>query len=295
MKHLLDEFAVDWIAWLAPRLGLPSSTSADPLNVDLSTIQLAADKVFRLNSPVEGLLHIEPQTSWDNRLDERMMLYNGLLHERYGGPVYSVALLLRREANVSTLTGVLSRKYPSGREYLRFEYSIIRVWELPAEPLLSGPWGSLPLALLTDEAKDRLSEFVGRMDERLRSEQTSDSLRRTVLTSGYILLGLRYNEEVIRKAFEGATGMKESTTYQAILREGRQEGRQEGRLEGRNEGLNDGQLQGFRESLLNVLNERFGNCPVEIERRIRESVDLTRLQKAIRQAVRIQSPADLQL
>ena len=291
LKHLLDEFAIDWVQWLAPRLGLPTTTSVEPLDVDLSTIQLAADKVFRLNSPSAGLLHIEPQTSWDDHLDERMMLYNGLLHERYGGPVYSVALLLRREANASTLTGTLSRKYADGREYLRFDYTVVRVWELPAEPLMSGHWGALPLALLTDEAKGRLVELVGRIDERLRREQVPDATRRLVLTSSFILLGLRYNENEIRNAFTGAMGMKESSTYQAILKEGRHEGRQEGQKEGKQEGL----LSARKDALLDILSERFGNCPPDVERRIRESFDANRLQTAIRQAIRIQSPSELVL
>lgn len=274
LKQLLDEFAVDWVGWLAPRVGLPADVGVEPLDVDLSTVQLSADKVFRLRPPAEGLLHIEPQASWDGGFADRLHLYNALLHDRYGGPVYTVALLLRREANSPALTGTLARTYPDGREYLRFAYEVIRVWELPAEPLLSGGLGALPLALLTDEAAGRLGELVDRIDERMRAENVPDATRRLVHTSGMILLGLRYDEVEIQNAFVRARGMKESTTYQAILREGSIAARQE--------------------ALLDILQDRFGVVPPEVEQRIRAVADPARLKAAVRQALHVAAPADFQ-
>jgi hypothetical protein len=38
----------------------------------------------------------------------------------------------------------LLRDYPTCDEYLRFSYRVVRVWELSAEPLLSGGTGALP-------------------------------------------------------------------------------------------------------------------------------------------------------
>jgi hypothetical protein len=283
LKQLLADFAADWVGWLAPRVGLPADVAVEPLDVELSTVQLSADKVFRLLPPAEGVLHIEPQSSWDGTLAERLNLYNALLHDRYGGPVYSVALLLRREANSPALTGTLTRTYPDGREYLRFGYEVVRVWQLPAEPLLAGGIGALPLALLTDEASGRLGELVDRMDARMRAEHVPDVTRVLVHTSGMLLLGLRYDAVEIQNAFVRARGMKESTTYQAILREGRQEGRQEGLIAGR------------QEDLLDILRERFGVVPPEVEARVRATTDAARLRDALRRAVTMAALADLVL
>ena len=62
LKHVLEAYAADWVGWLAPRLGLPATTSVEEsLDVDLSTVQVIADKAFRLGPPASGLLHIEPQ------------------------------------------------------------------------------------------------------------------------------------------------------------------------------------------------------------------------------------------
>ena len=71
MKQLLDDFAIDWVDWLAPLFGLPSTVDVEPLDVDLSTVQVSADKVFRFKAPAEGLLHIEPQASWDGGQGQR--------------------------------------------------------------------------------------------------------------------------------------------------------------------------------------------------------------------------------
>jgi predicted transposase YdaD len=49
-------------------------------------------------------------------------------------------------------------------------------------------------------------------------------------TATYLLMGLRYNDELVTQLMEGIGAMRQSTTYQAILREGRQEGMIEGRV-----------------------------------------------------------------
>jgi predicted RNA-binding Zn ribbon-like protein len=275
LKQLLSEFAPDWLGWLGPRLGLPPTAAVDPLDVDLSTVQAAADKAFRLRPPASGLLHIEPQASWDGDYPDRLFLYSALLEDRYGGPVYTVALLLRRDANLPALTGTLSRRYPDGREYLRFEYSVVRLWEQPADQLLAGGIGTLPLALLTDDAAPRLPEVVTRIADRFTAAAVPQPTRDLLWSCGYILMGLRYDDSVAGPLLQGVRNMRESMTYQAILREGGVAVRQE--------------------DLLDILRERFTTVPPEIETRIRSTTDLARLQAAIRQALRVSSPDELTL
>jgi predicted transposase YdaD len=61
-----------------------------------------------------------------------------------------------------------------------------------------------------------------------------------VHTSGLLLLGMRYLWDVIQRAYMGVHAMKESTSYQAILAEGREDGLKIGRQEGRQEGSQEG-------------------------------------------------------
>lgn len=192
----------DWVQWIAPLIGLPASVVADPLDPELSTVQPVADKVFRLREPDAGLLHLEPQSSWDGSLPDRILLYNVLLESRYGGPVHSVALLLRRQANTSDLTGSLVRRFADGREYLRFAYSVVRVWELSAESLLAGGLGAAPLALLTDDAAPRLAEVVSRFADRVEREAPAPADASLLLSCAFILLGLRYDAGVARALWD---------------------------------------------------------------------------------------------
>jgi hypothetical protein len=244
LKQLLDACAADWVGLIAPLVGLPPSVGVDPLDPDLSTVQPAVDKVFRLRPPSAGLLHIEPQSSWDGTFPTRLLKYNVLLEDRYGGPVYTAALLLRREAAAPSLTGEVTRTFPDGREYLRFHHAVVRVWELQADLLLAAGLGATPLALLTDDAEPRLQEIVRRFAQRADRDSTGTDTANLLLSCGYILLGLRYDEAVNRALFAGVQKMRESSTYQAILREGREEGLREGRKEGREEGRVEGREEG---------------------------------------------------
>ncbi len=81
LKDLLNVFAVDWADWLGPRIGLTADLEVEPLDVDLSTVQMSADKAFRLQPPAEGILHIEPQASWDGSFPGRLLRYSALLHD----------------------------------------------------------------------------------------------------------------------------------------------------------------------------------------------------------------------
>ena len=81
--------------------------------------------------------------------------------------------------------------------------------------------------------------------------------------------------------------MKDSTTYQAILREGRQVGRQEGRQEG--------VVATRQEDLLDILRDRFGAVPEAVEARVLAATDPAALKVAIRAALHVASPDDLTL
>ena len=81
--------------------------------------------------------------------------------------------------------------------------------------------------------------------------------------------------------------MKESSTYQAILQEGREEGEIKGEIKG--------ELKTRQSTLLDILRDRFGEVPAEVESRIRTVSEAARLQHAILRAIRISSIDDLEL
>jgi hypothetical protein len=153
----------------------------------------------------------------------------------------------------------------------------------PADALLSRGLGAAPLALLTDDAESRLPELIKRFAERVASVAPSEADGNLLLSCGYILMGLRYDKTTTQTLFAGVQKMKESSTYQAILEEGRDEGRDEGLLRGR------------REALLDALQERFQTVPPEIEAKIRAMTDMAKLQTAFRRVFHINAPNELPL
>ena len=90
--------------------------------------------------------------------------------------------------------------------------------------------GVLPLAPLVVEPA-RVPEVIARLDERFDREASSVTVHE-LWSATLLLLGLRYDADEARHLLRGVTGMRESSTYQAILQEGREEGREEGRVEG---------------------------------------------------------------
>ena len=305
MKELLDAYAADWVVGLASQLGLPADVALEPIDGDLATVQRSADKVFRLKEPERGLVHLEVQSNRDGDLPGRLLTYHALLHERHGGPITSVAVLLRPSADSSKLDGILTRDDRDGTEYLRFHYRVLRVWELSGESLLRGPLGLLPLAVLTTDAKEKLPEYVTRMRLRFEETNTAKETRDLLFSCCYLLCGLLYNEDAVVNGFTGVTFMLESSTYQGILRDGRKEGMELGRKEGmelgRREGKELGRQEGRQEAalftkrlvLLDLLRSRFGSVPPELEARVQTQCDLDLLQTAILSTIRIASPDEL--
>lgn len=170
LKQLIDRYCGDWAGFVCEQAGLPANVTAKPLDADLSSVSPQSDKLFRVGEPAGGLIHLELQASWAGELPGQLQLYNTLAEYRYGGPVRSLLLLLRPEADSPEVTGILTRRDEAG-EYLRFRYRTIRLWQLPSDPLMNGPPGLIPLALLTDDAGHHLPELLRRVDERL---QTAD-------------------------------------------------------------------------------------------------------------------------
>src|SRR5438105_8701369 len=66
--------------------------------------------------------------------------------------------------------------------------------------------------------------------ERCLSGRQGRRHAQTVWGASYILLGLRYSPALAAQLFRGVVSMKESSTYQAILAEGRTEGMTKGAI-----------------------------------------------------------------
>ena len=186
-----DLIAFDPVAWSA----LGSDRPALRVTVqdgDVSSVSAAADKVLRVEDEAGTWLHdLEPESGHAGEAPDQLFLYSTLLAHRHKLPVCSTLLLLRPEANATAATGELRRFHPGETEpYLIFRYRVVRVWEEPLERFLTGGLGTLPLAVLTNEAKRDIVGVVGRINERLKSS-TDAAMAGRMQACTLLLMGLR--------------------------------------------------------------------------------------------------------
>ncbi len=246
-------------------------------NVDLALVSAATDVVLAFGDPPSALVDLNFQTSSDPSLVERLLLYNALLHYRYKAPVHSLLVLLRPAADGPQLTGRLRYRGQGRRGQTDFRYEVIRLWQVPVKRLLRAKLGILPLAVLgrlppgvrTEQA---LAQVIRTIQQRVEREMPTDQAK-LALTSSYILSGLRIDRETGLRLFKGVRDVRESTTYQQILDEGRVEAR--------------------REMLLEVGIERFGPPDEGVAAVVAGISDLDRLKRMARRLVRVVSWQDL--
>ncbi len=253
-KELVRFQPADWLALL----GLPPEP-CELIDTDLATVSTEVDRLIQVNSASPYLVHIEFQAGHDGHaVPGRMLRYNVLASEQTGLHTLSFVILLRPEADSPALSGRVERGRASASPYLTFRYDVVRLWRLPVATILRGGLATLPLALLCDLSGTTPEEVVQRLEAQIGRDAAQED-RRKLWASTYLLAGVRFAPEIAGKLLERAVAqMKESSTYQKILADGRQEGRQEGQQQGRLEGRLEGQQEGERELFLRLARKRLG-------------------------------------
>jgi predicted transposase YdaD len=212
----------DPVAWLR-RLGVEPLGPVEVIDSDITALTASADKVIRVGGPDGSfLVNIELQASHDSDLVRTLWFRQAVLDHRHKLPVLTVLVLLRKEANSPSLTGVYERSLPDGRPTNRYDYQVVRLWDEPAESFLDAEVELVPLAPLADVEEQELPELVRRMAGRINALDPARAAKLWIAT--YLLMGLRYPNEVNAKLVGEMQVMKESTTYQKILGDGRAEG-----------------------------------------------------------------------
>ncbi len=211
-------------AWLE-RFGIGPPGPVDVIDSDITTLAAAADKVIKVGGPEPYLVNLELQSSHDTELVETTWYRQAALYHRHKLPVLTVLVLLRRQANSPSFTGSFEIRMRDGWQTNQYNYRVVRLWEENPEPYLTSGVNLVPLAPLTKVSQNELPALVGRMDARISAEPRPKAMK--LWTAAYLLMGLRYSEDVVSHLLEGVLDMQESTTYQAILRQGRVTGEQQ--------------------------------------------------------------------
>lgn len=297
LKALVDLRPGDWLALL----GVPTPQHVEVVDTDLSTYSGVADKVLRV-SDAEGewIQHLEPQASPAPDIDDRVLAYQSLLRLRHRLPVDSVLILLRPEADVPRVHGRVYSWSPRGRCRIEFDYDVLRLWEIPAGALVEGGLATLPLATLGNMSGTNLERVIHRLGERLDRE--ADPTGKSELwTATYILMGLRYSPEQVAGLLSGVRNMRESATYQAILREGEQRGLEKGIEKGLERGIERGIEKGLLQGrldegrrLLRLFGaRRLGEPSAEVLARIEALEDADRIDALAMKVAEVESWAEV--
>lgn len=230
LNSLIDAHLGDWGRWLGDRLACGRGP-IQALDTDLSTT-LQADCLIRLETPEPVIIHLELESSGRSNIAHELLRYNMAAWGTLELTVHSVVLLLRPKANALDLTGELELVHPNGQPYIRFHYTVVRLWEESYESLLNSGAGLLPLALLTNEAADDMQRAFEQLTARLDSMQLPAKMREELVGTTFVLSGLRYNRKELLTLFQRLSmTLKESSTYQWIWEQGEQQGLQTGKLE----------------------------------------------------------------
>jgi predicted transposase YdaD len=277
-RLLIDSDPAGWLRWV----GLPVDGPVQPVDSEMSTVLAEVDKVLRVGAPSPWLAHLELQSSYDRLLPIRLLQYHGLLLRKHELPVESTVVLLRQQADGPALTGRYEQRGPRGRVTVAFAYEVVRVWQRPVQELLTGGLGLVPLAPLADLGSVPLPEVLAQMDERIEEDVPPTAVGE-FWANARILMGLRYDRDVVDQVFRRVREMRESVTYQEILEEGREEGieigRRQGLAAGLEEGREEGRLDGERRILLRLATSRFGEPSADVRAHIDRISDLGELER----------------
>jgi hypothetical protein len=208
---------------LLERLRIDPALPVDLVESGITTLTASADKVIRVGGPSPFVLNLEFQESHATDLVRTLWFRQVALDYKLGLPVLTVVILMRKEANSPGLTGTYERNVADGRQTNRYHYEVVRLWQEDPDIYLNGSIDLVPLAPLTQVSEPELAGLVRRMRDRL--DQEPPSRANQLWGASYLLMGLRFPDPLIDDLLKGVANLKESTTYQKVLREGREEGR----------------------------------------------------------------------
>ena len=273
IKDVSDRYPGQLVDVLRQILGFRASGEVEIVQASLPPGTLEADRVYRLSDPSPSLLHTEWESSSSLARPDRFHVYNTLLTRQTGLPVKTVVVLLRPEANSSDLSGELARSVPEEDPYLIWRYSVVRLWEVPAELFLQSP-GMTPFAALAALRPSELPELAKRMVQQWKTVDEREARDLKAYTE--IWLGLRFDRELIHTLFGEKAMIKESVIYQEILEEGLAEGR----------AIADARvLDRSRKAVLRVGVKNLGEPSSEQRKCIESCTDLDRLDRMLDAAV----------
>ncbi|MBV9231673.1 MAG: hypothetical protein JOZ18_20360 [Chloroflexi bacterium] len=248
MKRLIGANPQDFLSWI-----LQGAQFKGSMSIELRNITRQADIIFdALLNDKEIFVHFEIQSTGDEDMADRILEYNILATLEHKRRILSCVIYLREDNNI--VESPLVWEMPDGFRTLRFDFIVIKLWEIVTEEIIrTGLVGLLPLLPLTKDGKQY--KTVDTMIEGIVAARQFE-----LLPLGEMLAGLVFKDSADRKELKRRFAVyhdiiEESWVYQEILQRGVEKG------------LQQGIQQGVQQGILKLLQKRFP-----------ETVDLARKQ-----------------
>ena len=245
-------------------------------------------KVFRRDGGEAWILiHVEVQGYYEKEFEERVLVCNHRVRERYRREVVSLAVLTDDRPSWRPNEFRLERW--DFAHVLRFpmvkllDYRTKRA-ELESDP---NPFALVVMAHLETQAAatdaERLQAKLGLIRRLYQRGYGRDDIIHLFRFIDWLLVlpaDLEPETERVIAELEGVATMPYVTS---IERRAKEEGRKEGEEKGKAEGLKEGLKEGLREGLLEAielgLELRFGKAALQVVPRVREVADVSRLRE----------------
>ncbi len=249
LKHLVEANPEQFIRWLLPGAQYIRELSAH-LNrgIDIDILYEAMLDGERI------IFHLEFQRSNDANMANRVLEYNVFASCKYDCTVISFVIYLKQENRI--VEPPLIRKVPNGREILRFDFTNIKLWEIPTNELRRTRLvGLLPLLALTSEggSPEVVDEAITGIEYSTIDNEVKANLLSITLTLATLTLDKPEHKDWLRRRFRMYQDiLRDSEIYQIIMQEGVEKGIEKGVEKGHQQ-----ELQDLRQILLGFIQARF--------------------------------------
>jgi hypothetical protein len=295
-KEALEFYFRDFLSFFFPQVEEIIDWQKPPITLDKELQQVVreaesgkgfTDKLFQVwlldGTEAWVLVHIEVQTQVDREFPKRMYRYNYRLFDRYDRPVISLAVLGDEQVNWRPAC----YRYEIGSCRVSLEFPIVKLldYEVQGEELeqSNNPFAILVMAHLKTKATTGNYQIREQWKWRLvRGLYEKGYTKEKIIELFRLIDWMMVLPETLQKQFETQLENYQEERKMPVL----------SRMELR--GLEKGKLLTSRESVIEVLETRFGEIPQTLKEGVNQLEDVPQLKKLMKQAITIASLAEFQ-
>ncbi len=213
-ERLIDSSS--WDEWLAgvvvppPAADRPDYTR--DLDIDLEPSGPSIDSYLQVTLRDGGTMicHIRIQKWYQPDLDRHLFENSRKVERKHGKMPMVAVFLMWPPAEGPGMTGRFEERDATGRVKHTFTYTIHRAWEMSPEEVTRGP-GTMMLAPLTKDARERMPEIVRMIADGLDKNEADRTTREKAWVAAYWNMGLICDLDEAHRALGDVLSFIQST------------------------------------------------------------------------------------